>query len=347
MISIGGSAGAVEALQYLVAGLPADLDAAVLVTVHITATARSALPQILTRAGPLPATHARNGASIAPGSILVAPPDRHLLLHEGRVRLSAGPKVNRHRPSVDVMLASAARWAGPDLISVVLSGALDDGAVGAALTARAGGRVMVQRDARFPGMPAAAQAAVPAATAIPLAELAPALCAAIRPRPAAATRPGAGPEGVSMSMADSDDPLFLSADESRLTRLVCPDCSGSLAQVDLPAISYYRCHVGHQWSPQHLAAAQAETVEAKLWTAVAALEEQAAFLRHLAGGRHPATAGEATEHREAADRAAELARLITGQLDYTPSPAPEDHNQPGATAPAAIHLQGDPSKPGP
>jgi len=65
-----------------------------------------------------------------------------------------------------------------------------------------------------------------------------------------------------MSMADSADPQVLSTDESHLMRPVCPECSGSLAVITLPAISYYRCHVGHQWSPQSLVAAQADSAEA-------------------------------------------------------------------------------------
>ena len=87
-----------------------------------------------------------------------------------------------------------------------------------------------------------------------------------------------------MDMIDSDDPAYLREDESRLTRLTCPECGGSLAQVDLAQISYFRCHVGHQFSPQTLAAAQAEASEQKLWSAVAALEEQTSVLRYLERG---------------------------------------------------------------
>jgi two-component system, chemotaxis family, protein-glutamate methylesterase/glutaminase len=84
-----------------------------------------------------------------------------------------------------------------------------------------------------------------------------------------------------MDTVESADPAFLLEDESKLTRLTCPDCGGGMAQVDLPQISYFRCHVGHQFAPQALAAAQAEASEKKLWSAVAALEEQAAVLRYL------------------------------------------------------------------
>jgi hypothetical protein len=83
-------------------------------------------------------------------------------------------------------------------------------------------------------------------------------------------------------MEEGSDLQFLSPGETRLTRLACPDCGGALAEIVLPQISYYRCHVGHQFGPQSLAAAQAESAEAKLWGAVATLEETAALARHLA-----------------------------------------------------------------
>jgi len=84
-----------------------------------------------------------------------------------------------------------------------------------------------------------------------------------------------------MDMLSRDNPAFLREDESQLTRLTCPECGGAMAQVDLPKISYFRCHVGHQFGPQALAAAQLEASERKLWSAVAALEEQAAVLHYV------------------------------------------------------------------
>ncbi|MFL6121517.1 chemotaxis protein CheB [Actinophytocola sp.] len=325
VLAVGASAGGQEALERLVAALPAELGACVLVTVHITPTARSRLPEILTRAGSLPAAHARDGQPLRPDTIVVAPPDRHLVVDGGRAWLSPGPKVNRHRPSVDVMFASTARWAGPDMAAVVLSGSLDDGAVGAAVVARAGGAVYVQdpAEAQFVGMPRAALAAVPDATVVPTTRMAALLTTAVRSTPAPPRRAAdAGREGDGpVNMADSSNPLYLSSDEARLTRLVCPDCHGSLAQVDLPTITYYRCHVGHQWSPQTLAAAQAEVSEEKLWSAVAALDEQAALRRHLAthgGGpaeESPAVEEDSADHLRAADRAGYLAHTLRRLLD--------------------------------
>lgn len=124
-----------------------------------------------------------------------------------------------------------------------------------------------------------------------------------------------------MSMRDSDDPTFLSEGETRLTRLTCPECGGSLAQADLPRISYFRCHVGHQYSPQSLEAAQAEAVEAKLWAAVAALEEHAALARHLAEhhqGVFPGDAG--SGYGSSAARSAATADVVRARIPPPASP---------------------------
>jgi two-component system chemotaxis response regulator CheB len=333
VLAIGGSAGGIESLVELVAGLPADLPACVLVTVHVGGSARSTLPQILERAGPLPAVHARHGEPLRRGRIHVAPPDFHLLAADGVARLSSGPRVNRHRPAIDVMFASAARWAGPRVLAVVLSGLLDDGAVGSALVARAGGRVMVQdpADSLFDSMPRAALSAVATATAVPMVRMGKLVAEAVADmRDAAedgdvvaddAIEDERGDSAVhELGMGDGDDPAFLSAEEVRLTRMSCPDCNGGLAEVALTGLRYYRCHVGHQYSPQSLEAAQRESVEGKLWAAAAALEEHAALARHLAASPSEALGnGVADGYRRVADRSTSTARTLVSRLQDRPS----------------------------
>ena len=158
---VGASAGGIEALRAVVAGLPAGLPAAVLVVVHVTPDHKSRLPDLLGRWGPLPAAHARDGEAVEAGRIVVAPPNQHLLVERGGrllVRLGQGPKVNRTRPAADVLFGSAARACGPRVVGVVLSGMLHDGTAGLTLVKRYGGAAVVQDpgDAAFPSMPRSA-----------------------------------------------------------------------------------------------------------------------------------------------------------------------------------------------
>ena len=76
IVTVGASAGRVEALTKLVAGLPANLPSAVFVVLHI-GNGPGSLPEILARAGPLPAVHAAHGETIVEGKVYVAPPDCH------------------------------------------------------------------------------------------------------------------------------------------------------------------------------------------------------------------------------------------------------------------------------
>ncbi|WP_375423408.1 chemotaxis protein CheB [uncultured Friedmanniella sp.] len=290
LLAIGGSAGSLGPLTELVNGLPADLDAAVLVCQHTGQDGRSHLPDILARRSQLPASWAVDEERLERGHVYVAPPGRHLLVNDGFARVSAGARVNRHRPSVDVLFASAAQSAGPATIAVVLSGVLDDGAVGAALVDLVGGTVWVQDPdaAEFGSMPGAALAAAPGARIMSSVPSSRDIVAALRRSSAARAsdvRPATTEVEVEVGMdgAFPNEPGFLRSGETKLTRLACPECGGGLAQVDLPQISYFRCHVGHQYGPQSLAAAQSDATEQKLWAALAALEEQAVVQGYLEG----------------------------------------------------------------
>ncbi len=155
IIVIGASAGGIEALQQVVRGLTPDLPASVFVVLHIPPWHRSALPEILSRSGPIPAVPASPDQPIEPGRIYVAPPDHHLLLEDGKVHVWRGPKENTHRPAVNPLFRSAAVDFKQRVTGVVLSGTLDDGATGLWWVKRYGGAAVVQdpRTAAFPDMP--------------------------------------------------------------------------------------------------------------------------------------------------------------------------------------------------
>ena len=155
IIVVGASAGGVEALRHMVAGLPPELPAAMFVVLHIPPHAPSSLAPILSRSGPLPATHPRDQEPIELGHIYIAPPNRHLVVHRGHIALEAGPRENGVRPSVDVLFRSAARSYRHHVVGIVLSGTLRDGALGLAAIKLRGGVTIVQDpdEALFAGMP--------------------------------------------------------------------------------------------------------------------------------------------------------------------------------------------------
>jgi two-component system chemotaxis response regulator CheB len=158
IVVIGGSAGAVEAFETIIRRLPAHFAAAVFVVLHLGTGSTSSLVPILRRRALLNVKEAENGEPIRRGTVYVAAPGRHLMLEPDRVRVVPGPRENRHRPSIDVLFRSAARAFGERVIGVVLTGLLDDGAMGLRLIKEAGGMTLVQdpQDALFPSMPLAA-----------------------------------------------------------------------------------------------------------------------------------------------------------------------------------------------
>jgi two-component system chemotaxis response regulator CheB len=157
IVVVGASAGGVQALTRFVGWLGLGFAGAVFIVLHI-APGRSVLPGILGRRTELPVTHAVDGEPIDAGRIYVAPPDRHLLLESGRVRVVTGPRHDGHRPGIDPLFRTAAWAYGERVVGVLLSGMLDDGTLGLEAIKRDGGLSLVQdpKDALHSGMPQSA-----------------------------------------------------------------------------------------------------------------------------------------------------------------------------------------------
>lgn len=283
VVVIGGSAGAMKALQTMVAHLPVDLPAAVVVVTHLAPAAPSRLAAALTKAGPLPAVEVQDGMRMVAGQIYTAASDRHLVLDRDDVlRLSRGPRQNRVRPAVDALFRSAARWCGPRVIAVVLSGSLDDGAAGLAAVQRCGGAALVQdpREAAFHGMPQAALAAVPEAEVLPAVQLA-------RRVAELAGRHVEPPktEEIEALIWETDmirDGRSADPQAGWPTGLGCPECGGGMNTVPTGRALLYVCHAGHSYSPETFLAARDDTIEAAVWTVLSGLQEKAAVLKGLA-----------------------------------------------------------------
>ncbi len=290
VIAIVASAGGITALQSLLGNLPDDLPAALLVVLHLPATAGGALPRILERAGPFAAHFGQEGEAVKSGEIYVAPPDRHLMVSDGAVRLSTGPRQNGHRPSADSLLFSVALAAGPFAFAVVLSGALDDGAAGAAAVAAHGGTVFVQdpAEALYQGMPKAALAEVPGAVVAPAAELAVVLDDTVRRRTADSGAAVAWPRDpelerrVSLLLAEAVDPT--SEGLGTHLELRCPACGGPIyvTPAGEEGPERYECVIGHAWSGATLLDGQSSQVATALEVAVQQLSERLTLARRLA-----------------------------------------------------------------
>jgi two-component system chemotaxis response regulator CheB len=155
VVAIGTSAGGVEALLFLASGFPENFPASILVTIHLPLQFRSSLDELLTRAGPLPATFASEGEVRKKARIYIAPPGRHLIVDGEQLWLGTGPRENNFRPAVDPMLRSVAVCCGNRGVGVVLTGTCGDGASGLWAVDQTGGMTVVQdpKDATFPEMP--------------------------------------------------------------------------------------------------------------------------------------------------------------------------------------------------
>lgn len=134
--------------------MPAKCSASVFVVLHI-GTSNSHLPEVLNFSGAVPAAFAEDGALIEAGRIYVAPPDWHMLLQPGRIRLDHGARVHYTRPAADPLFISAANAYGEQVMGVVLSGGDGDGADGLRAIKKHGGVSLVQRpeEAWEPSMP--------------------------------------------------------------------------------------------------------------------------------------------------------------------------------------------------
>lgn len=287
IIAIGASAGGVEVVTRLVAGLPPDLAAAVFIVIHIPPSARSVLPEILSRSGQLPAAHPRSSEEIRHGRIYVAPPDRHLIVEKGQVLLSAGPRENRVRPAVDALFRSAAIAYGNRVVGVVLTGTLSDGTAGLYEIKRNGGVTVVQdpNDAPFPDMPTSALEQVPIDYVLPATQLA-ATLAQLTQEPLeqegghANVAPDARP-GQKLIQEDSEEQV--DGDRNgEMAIYVCPECGGSMWQVNAGNVVRFTCHVGHAYSADDLLEGSNEGMERTLGHAARALRDRANLRRQLA-----------------------------------------------------------------
>lgn len=326
IVVIGASAGGIEALRTVVAGLPADFAAPICIVLHTAPQGPGLLHEILTRAGAITAVSPSSEMRLEPGRIYVAPPDYHLVVEPGRLRVSKGPRENRFRPAIDPLFRSAAQVYGPGAIGVVLTGNLDDGTAGLRTIKQLGGIAIVQdpAEALYSGMPKSALQHVDVDHVVSLAQVAP-LLVAMTSVPVAETG-FAVPDQVRVEVNIAMEHNPVDSGLERLgepSRFACPECHGVLLQIKDGSYSRFRCHTGHAYSIASLLAAVGEGIEEALWNSIRALEEGQLLMNAVAvqleTGNDEAAAGEWLTRAKEAKRHSDVIRRLALARDPLPA----------------------------
>ena len=154
LVVVGSSAGGIQALSVLVSTLKPNFPAPIVLAQHLDPNRPSNLAAILERRTELPVILVTSSTHMEPGNIYVVPSNRHVEIMDGSVTVAAD-HANRPRPSVDLLLSTAASYYGERLIAIILTCTGSDGAEGAVEVKRAGGTVIIQdpQTARYPSMP--------------------------------------------------------------------------------------------------------------------------------------------------------------------------------------------------
>ena len=309
LIVIGASAGGVGALRVLVAGLNPDLAAPVLIVLHIGAQP-SLLPELLNAAGRIHAKHAEDCEPIRPGQIDIAPPDRHMIVDDGCVRLTRGPKENWARPAIDPLFRSAAENYGSAAIGVILTGQLNDGTTGLGEIKRCGGVTVVQdpNDAEYPEMPGSAVAHVKVDYCLPLADIPGLLNQLVADGQVAMAT-------TTSRILEEGRAMNNGKELERPIAVTCPDCGGALRRNKIGTMVEYRCHIQHVYTAEVLAEAQFDQMEKLLRAAERSVNERAEFCRQMAERAKTSGANDdenrwRTASVQAIDRAHELRDLV-------------------------------------
>lgn len=282
IIAIGGSAGSIEVIRQICRALPADLNASVLIAVHVRAGNQNLLAGILENEGPLPSSTAVDGEPLQKARVYVAPVDHHLVIEGAFVRLGRGPRENMARPAIDPLFRSAGISFGPRAIGVLLSGMLNDGASGLADLKRCGGVTVVQNplDAVESEMPRTALLASDIDYRAPASDLPALLNCLVQEAPGPTLTP---PASIALEVAiamgrPSDSPTI--AEIADPVPLNCPGCGGTLSQIRRSPLRF-RCQVGHGYTAEALAHEQEGSVDEAFRIALRVIGERAVLMEKM------------------------------------------------------------------
>jgi two-component system, chemotaxis family, protein-glutamate methylesterase/glutaminase len=285
IIVIGTSAGGLEVLKRLFSGLYEGIAAAVFIVWHIPPDVLGILPQVLSKHSTMPIAHAVDNEPIVFNRVYVAPPDRHMMIERGRLRLIRGPKENRFRPAIDPLFRSAAYSYGSRVIGIVLSGALDDGTAGLWTIKQFGGTSIVQdpQESEARGMPESALRSVKVDYKVTVREMIEVLKQLVlepateNHEPGIKQREKTGSE-LKISMMEEQ---IVKKPIGELTPYTCPECHGVLGVIKNGDLVRFRCHTGHAFSADTLLSILTDNIEGSIWNAIRGIEESVFLLNSV------------------------------------------------------------------
>lgn len=230
--------------------------------IHTSPDAPSYLVDILNRTSRLLADFAKDKEEIVSSRIYIAPPDRHLIISDGAIRLTRDPRENRSRPAIDPLFRSAARSYGPRAIAVLLSGLYDDGVQGLQVVNRSGGTAIVLKsdETPFRQMPENAIKYDHPDFVLPARDIFPKLQQLV------ANAPGNDETSTNESV---------SGPKGSASGYVCPDCGGVLLEDGKQELPHFHCRIGHSYSLEALLSGEDDALETALWATVRSLQENA------------------------------------------------------------------------
>lgn len=289
LIVIGASAGGIRAILKVIEGLPQAIDAAVMIVLHVSRkSSADNIVEIFQRSTPIKCVVAVDKMKIETGKIYLAPPENHLLISDGIMRLNQGPEENKHRPSIDVLFRSAAVHFGNKVIGVVLTGMLADGTSGMYAIKTCGGRCLVQSpsEAEYPDMPFNVLRKIEVDHVADLEQIPNIIQDLLRqPLPLQIAIPNE-------LKLEADITEKMMSDINQLKKIavqsdfVCPDCGGGLWKVKNDPADRYRCYTGHVYTEKLLQDIQDLKIEESIWVSIRMLEEKRNMLQLLASRKN-------------------------------------------------------------
>ena len=286
IITIGASAGGLEAITRLVKTFKNDMDAAILIVIHLSNYSRSdVIIDILQKNTTLKCIVPFDQQEIENSTIYLAPTDRHLLLERGRMRITRGAKENHYRPSIDALFRSAAEAYTGCVTGIILTGLLDDGSSGMNAIKRCGGRCIVQdpNEAAFTDMPNSVLRTTAVDFTMSIHEMGYVLDDLYS---RSICHQQQVPADIKLE-AEIARRLTTNIEDIRnlgsFTPLTCPDCGGVMVKVDDDEPARYRCYTGHTFTEKILESEQLKRIEESMWVSIRMLEERKNLLLNMQG----------------------------------------------------------------